>query len=121
MDFVVKGVDRNIYVYVKHSLKDPCLDAALSRVNKFFSHKYVGNGPDLKCHYAALALTLQGNNIDRCFWTVGPGEVGQSLTTHHLDAMFPGLHGFIDTNVYYSDDELRKQAEGLVGKLITTG
>ena len=121
MDFVVKGVDRNIYVYVKHSLKDPCLDAALSRVNKFFSQTYVGNGPALKCHYAALALTLQGYNIDRCFWTVGPGGVGQSLTSHHLDAMCPGLHGFIDTNVYYSDDELRKRAEGLVGKLITTG
>ena len=51
----------------------------------------------------------------------GPRRVGQSLTTHHLDAMFPVLHGFIDTNVYYSDDELRKRAEGLVGKLIKTG
>lgn len=32
-----------------------------------------------------------------------------------------GLHAFLDTNIFYSDDELRKQVEGLVGKVITTG
>ena len=67
-----------------------------------------------------MALTLQGINIDRCFWTVGPGGVGQSILTHLIHKVFSGLHAFLDTNIYFSDDELRKQADGLIGKLITT-
>jgi len=31
------------------------------------------------------------------------------------------LHAFVDTNIYYTDEELRKQAELLIGKIIHTG
>ena len=30
-------------------------------------------------------------------------------------------HQFVDLNVYYTDDELRKQGENLCGKLVVTG
>ena len=67
-----------------------------------------------------MTLVLQRCNVDRCFWTIGPGGVGQSLLTHHIHAVFQGLHAFLDTNVFYTDDELRKQGEQLVNKLILT-
>lgn len=44
------------------------------------------NGMVLECHYAALALALRGCNVDRAFWGLGPGGVGQSLFTAHLEA-----------------------------------
>ena len=75
----------------------------------------------LDCQLAAMCLVLQGMNIDHCFWTVGPGGVGQSLLTHLIDNAFSGLHAFLDTNVYYDDHELRKQVGTLVHKLITPG
>ena len=40
--------------------------------------------------------------------------------THLIHAVFAGMHAFIGTNIYYSDEELRKQEETLVGKLIVT-
>ena len=61
-----------------------------------------------------------GENVDRAFWTIGPGGVGQSLLSHHLHAVFASLHAFVDTTVFYSDDEMRKQAEHLVNKLVMT-
>ena len=51
----------------------------------------------------------------------GRGGVAQSLWTHLIHNTYDHLHGFLDTNIYYSDDELRKQGELLVGKLVVTG
>ena len=31
------------------------------------------------------------------------------------------MHGYLDMNIYHSDDELRKQADQLVGKVVVTG
>ena len=86
----------------------------------FVCLSFWANGPALKCQLAAMSLVLMDYNIDRCFWTIGPGGVGQSLLTHFIHNIFNGLHAFTDTNIYYSDDELRKQAETLVGELIVT-
>lgn len=79
------------------------------------------NALALQCQLSALALALRGGNIDRCFWGIGPSGVGQSLFTGHLTALLGSLHAYLDTNVYYSGEELRKQAEHLVGKPVVTG
>ena len=58
---------------------------------------------------AALALAKRGLNVDRWFIGISPGGVGQSLYTAHLDAMLGNNHCYFDPNVWFSEDELRKQ------------
>ena len=76
---------------------------------------------DWQCSMAALALALRGYNVDRCFWGIGPGGVGQSLFTAHIATVLGSLHAYLDTNIYYTDDELRKQSEQLVHCVVVTG
>ena len=52
---------------------------------------------------------------------IGSGGVGQSLFTAHLDSLLGRLHSYIGTNVYYSDEEMRKQADQLFGCAVVTG
>ena len=59
-------------------------------------------------------------NVTRAWWSKGPGGVGQSLVSHLLDNFLGGNHRFIDMNIYFSDDELRKQAESMVSRLAVT-
>ena len=61
-----------------------------------------------------MSLAIRGRNIDRIAWTIGRGGVGQSLLTAHLHALFEGVCAYIDTNVYYTDEEMRKQAKNEV-------
>ena len=72
---------------------------------------------------AAMGLTLRGLNVDRAFWSKGPGGVGQSLESHRIASLFVfgPQHAFFDLNIHYSDDELRKQCENIVGKSVVTG
>ena len=118
--FIEKKPENNIYIYVPHHLKDPVLANATNRLNLFLAQTFWKNAFALDCQLAAIFLVLHGQHVDRCFWTIGPGGVGQSLVTHLLHNVFRGIHGFLDSNVFYSDDELRKQAESLIGKLILT-
>ena len=111
----------NIYVYLPHSLSDPLEADAQRRLRAFWSTTFWSNAHALECQMAAMALALRGRNIDRAFWSQGPGGVGQSLESHRVAAMFGPLHGFLDLNIYFDDSELRKQSENLVGKLVTTG
>ena len=53
----------------------------------------------------------------RAFFTVGPGGVGQSLNTCLIANLFGGSHGFMDMDVFSSEDELRKQADTFTGKV----
>ena len=117
---VNKSPSNNVYLRVDAPLTDPVEQHVTDRVFRFYTQTFWNNGPALQCQLAAMSLALRGYNIDRCFWTIGPGGVGQSLFSHHINATFAPLRAFIDTNAYYSDDELRKQAELLVGKCITT-
>lgn len=64
----------------------------------------------LQCQFAAQGLALRGRNVDRAFWTIGPGGVGQSLESHRIAALFGPLHTFLDLNIYYTDDEMRTGA-----------
>ena len=43
------------------------------------------------------------------------------MVSHLLDNFFGENHRFIDMNIYFSDDELRKQAESMVSRLVVTG
>ena len=53
----------------------------------------------------------------RAFVTLGPGGVGQSLNTALIANVFGDTHGFVDMNVFYTEDELRKQADTFTGKV----
>ncbi|CAE7525164.1 unnamed protein product [Symbiodinium natans] len=70
---------------------------------------------------ASLTLALHGENVDRAFWGIGSGGVGQSLQTAHLEALLGNYHACLDMNIYYVDEEMRKQAARLVGKIVVTG
>ena len=43
----------------------------------------------------------------------------QSLFSHLVASVFGENHAFLDMNIFYGDDEFRKLAEGLVGKLVS--
>lgn len=113
--FKAHSPENNIYMSVPHPWKDPVLEDATAVVKLFLRQTFWRNGPALKCVLAALLLALMGYNVDRCFWTIGPGGVGQSLLTYLINGLLGNLHAYLDTNVFHSDDELRKQAELLLG------
>ena len=119
--FVSKSADNNIYLYLPHSLRDPVLEECSKRLEEFWFTTFWNNHAAFQCQLAAIALALRGRNVDRAFWSMGPGGVGQSLESHRLATLFGHLHAFLDLNIYYSDDELRKQSENIVGKLVVTG
>ena len=108
-----KSPDANVYLYVKHNLiqhphADSVLEAAQEKVRRFYKQTFYKNEHAFQCCMAALAIALRGLNVDRCFWGIGPGGVGQSLFTAHLDAVLGHLHAYLDTNIYYSDEEMRQ-------------
>ena len=73
------------------------------------------------CCQAAQALAKRGENIDRCFIGIGPGGVGQSLYSTLLAAMCCHNHAFIDPNLWFQEDEFRKQIEQFAHCFIFTG
>ena len=87
----------------------------------FIEQTFHNNQAALACTFAALSLALSGENIDRVFWSIGPGGVGQSLYSYLIHVVCAGAHSFFDTNIFYSDEELRKQVESLVNKVVMTG
>ena len=97
------------------------LQEHVTRLAQFFQSTFFENEAALECHFAALALVLRGRNIDRAFWTLGAGGVGQSLLSHLIATVFGRSHAFVDMNLYFTDDELRKQGELLAGKAVVTG
>ena len=53
---------------------------------------------------ASLTLALRGENVDRAFWGIGSGGVGQSLQTAHLEAILGEYHTCLDMNIYFVDE-----------------
>ena len=120
-----KNPKHRIYIYlpieyIRSYMGDPVLKAAEERVKKFFSQTFFNNGWALRNVFDALCLTLHGLNVDRVFWTIAAGGCGQSLLTLLIHVLMPSMHAYLDSNIYHSDDELRKQAELFVNKLVTT-
>ena len=89
-------------------------------LKQFLQQTVWANIDVFECNQAAEALAKRGVNIDRLYMGISPGGVGQSLYSLHLAAKYGGIHGYFDANVWYHDDELRKQVESFVDKLIHT-
>lgn len=67
------------------------------------------------------ALAKRGDNVTRCFIGCGPGGVGQSLYSSHLNAVYKHNHSFFDPNIWFNEEEMRKQIEQFAGCFILTG
>ena len=78
----------NIYLRIRNNLLDPYEEAAMNRLKLYIQQTFWGNESAWECMLSAMSLAMRGYNVDRCFWTVGPGGVGQSLLPHHLNAVF---------------------------------
>lgn len=118
---VPKKADNNCYVYIPHSLLDPVLSQHVRRLQQFYEQTFWANHDVFLCNQAALALAKRGVNVDRCFIGESPGGVGQSLFSAHLDAMLGHNHGFFDPNIWFNEDELRKQVESYARCIVITG
>ena len=114
---VVPHADNDNKLAVPHPASDPVLEAHKRLVIEFLRTTFFDNAPALECQLAALCLTLRGTNIVRAFVTLGPSGVGQSLNTALIANVFGDMHGFVDMNVFYTEDELRKQADTFTGKM----
>ena len=121
LDYVEKSPSNNIHLYMDLPLKDPVCIQAARRLSAILGTTFWRNMPAMTATLSAICLAMRGYNIDRAFMHFGSGGAGQSLVTALIDALFPGLHGYIDMNIYYTDDELRKQGDLLEGKIISTG
>ena len=124
VEFVQPSHDNNLYTLIPHALKpslpDPVLQAASCRLEKFFRETFWRNFDVFLCCQAAQAIAKRGENIDRCFIGESPGGVGQSLYSSHLNAVYGHNHAFIDPNIWYDEQELRKQIEQFAGCFILT-
>ena len=118
--YVSKHPLHNVYIHIPLNLKDPLEDEAMRDVAQFYAQTFWKNQLALKCCFSAFCYALHYKNVDRAFQTIAPGGVGQSIFSAHLAAMVPGLHAYLDTNVYYDDGEMRKQMDNLIDKLICT-
>ncbi|CAE7651585.1 unnamed protein product, partial [Symbiodinium necroappetens] len=118
---VPKSPQRNVYVHLPHRMLDPVADDVKNRLDMFWKTTYWGNAPAFDVCMASLTLAFRGENVDRAFWGVGSGGVGQSLQTAHLEAILGNYHSCLDMNIYFIDEEMRKQAANLVGKIVVTG
>ena len=121
MKKVKKSPSQNIYMFIPRNMHDAVLAGDVSRLSSFLKTTFFDNGAALQCHFAAFALALRGYNVDRAFWTLGGGGVGQSLLSHLVANVFGDNHAFIDMNIYFTDDEMRKQGDLLAGRAVVTG
>ena len=101
---VPKSPQTNVYVYLPHRMLDPVVDDEKNRVNMFWKTTYWGNAPAFDVCMASLTLDFRGENVDRAFWGVGSGGVGQSLQTAHLEAILGNYHSCLDMNIYFIDE-----------------
>ena len=70
---------------------------------------------------AMVLLALSGRNVDRAWWTVGPGGVGQSLNSCLIANLFGRDHHYMDMNLFYEEGEMRKQGDSMAGHRVFTG
>ena len=118
---VRKSALNNCYTFIPHPLLDPVLRVYVERLQKFYAQTFWANQAIFLCNQAALALAKRGVNVDRCFIGKSPGGVGQSLFSLHLASMLGHNHGFFDPNVWFNEDELRKQVESYARCIVITG
>ena len=108
---VKKSPKNNIYMHIERRITDPLVGAALTRLELFLSRTFYNNERALECTMCALTLCFLGYNVDRAFWSIGGGGVGQSLFTSLINNAFYPKHGFFDCAALYQDDEMRKYVD----------
>ena len=122
--------EANIYVKVEHKLLqfdpltglDPVLAAAVDRLGKTYQKTFWTKIDGFTFGQACLALATRGININYITVYWGPGGVGMSSYTAHLQAMYGASnHVLFDPNIFYEDGELRKVLGNLMGRFIYTG
>ena len=89
--------------------------------HRFYSQTFWGNIAVFRCCQAAQALAKRGLNVVRLFIGLSSGGVGQSLYSTHLQAMYGHNFAFFDPNIWFNEEEMRKQVEQLNGCCILTG
>ena len=85
-----------MYIFLNVPLTAPHKQEDAARIEGFLRTTFWDNGEALRCMFAAMALALHGLNVDRAFWSTGPGGVGQSLTSHLLASAFGRYHAWVD-------------------------
>jgi hypothetical protein len=105
-----------VYLYVNLPLLDPVHADHIDEVTMFYARTSWQNSAASKGALATSGTALRGLNVGRCQWTIEAGGVGDFLLTTLIHNTFPRLHHYLDTDCYYSDDAIRKQAESLIPK-----
>ena len=115
----------NVYVGIHHKLLqgvDPVLEAALQRVSRIYEETFWSMPRAFDFMRACQAMAKRGLNVDYLTLLIGPGGVGLSLLSDFLHHMYGDEnHRFFDPNVFYMDEELRKQLQNMFGGIIFTG
>lgn len=112
---------QNCYVRIPHCIKGTVPPAVVERLQKFYSQTFWGNIDVFRCGQAAQALAKRGLNVVRVFIGLSGGGVGQSLYSTHLQAMYGHNFAFFDPQIWFHEEEMRKQVEQLNGCFVLTG
>ncbi|MCP4189708.1 MAG: hypothetical protein GY768_03680, partial [Planctomycetaceae bacterium] len=100
---------------------DSTLRAAADRVHTFYAQTFWSNQAAYKACLAAFAIAKRSENVDTMFFYWGTGGVGLSLMTTHIDAMLgESNHRYFDPQMFYLEEEMRKQVELLKGAIVLT-
>ena len=118
---VPRGSLENCYLRIPHAIKGSVPADVVDRVQKFYKQTFWGNLQVFKCGQAAQALAKRVLNVVRLFIGLSSGGVGQSLYSTHLRAMYGHNFAFFDPQIWFQEDEMRKQVEQLNGCIILTG
>ena len=118
---VPRGSLEHCYLRIPHAIKGSVPADVVERVQKFYKQTFWGNLEVFKCGQAAQALAKRGLNVVRLFIGLSSGGVGQSLYSTHLHAMYGHNFAFFDPQIWFQEDEMRKQVEQLNGCIILTG
>ena len=118
VEYIDKSPANKIYMYVDVPMLDPVLACHVQRLSQIYASSYWKNKAAWQCELSALCLALMGKNVDRGFTHLGRGGTGQSLITASFSAMLSSLHTYLDMNIYFTDDEFRKQAAWITNHLV---
>ena len=111
----------NCYLRIPHCIKGTVPESIQQRLRLFYSRTFWGNINVFKCGQAAQALAKRGLNVVRMFIGLSSGGVGQSLYSTHLQAMYAHNFAFFDPQIWFNEEEMRKQVEQPNGCIILTG
>ncbi|CAE7603156.1 unnamed protein product [Symbiodinium natans] len=103
---------RDIYTHIPHSIKKFVPDHVMTRLTKFYRQTFWSN---------VEALAKRGINVVRLFMGLSSGGVGQSLYSAHLEAMYVHNFAYFDPQIWFNEEEMRKQVEQLNGRFVLTG